>query len=195
MDGAESFLVLHGLGNHRPPEHWQFWVSARLAAAGHQVLYPDLPEPDAPSLAAWSATVHGRLEAMQGPRRTVICHSLSCLLWFAIAADVDPARRPGRLLLVAPPDPHHVPPEGSDFTHEPSLGAVTASATEEVRIVCSDADPYNPTGAGRMFGEPLGCPVDLLAGAGHINPDSGYGPWPSVEAWCLRERATLTADR
>ena len=36
MEGTESFLVLHGLGNHRPPEHWQFWISAQLAAAGNE---------------------------------------------------------------------------------------------------------------------------------------------------------------
>ena len=25
----------------------------------------------------------------------------------------------------------------------------------------------------------------FLPGAGHINPEAGYGSWPEVEAWCV----------
>ncbi len=25
----------------------------------------------------------------------------------------------------------------------------------------------------------------MLAGAGHVNIEAGYGPWPAVEDWCL----------
>jgi predicted alpha/beta hydrolase family esterase len=48
------------------------------------------------------------------------------------------------------------------------------------RLVCSDDDPYCPEGAASLY---PGLPTDLLAGAGHINPDAGYGPWPAAEAW------------
>jgi hypothetical protein len=192
--GAESFLVMHGIGNHRPPEHWQFWISAQLAAAGHQVLYPGFPEPDKPSFAAWSRTLLEQLDAMRHLRRTVICHSLSCLLWFAIAPDVDGSKRPTRLLLVAPPDPKQVPPAGSEFLRGFSAAAVAASATDEIRVVCSDADPYNPGSAERMYAEPIGCAVDVIDGAGHITPETGYGAWPSLRRWSLRETASLSAN-
>ena len=71
-----SFLILHGLANHRPPAHWQFWLAARLAAEGHFVLYPGLPAPDAPSLVAWQDDLYRHLGMMGGGDRTVICHSL-----------------------------------------------------------------------------------------------------------------------
>lgn len=32
----------------------------------------------------------------------------------------------------------------------------------------------------------------LHGGAGHLNPDSGYGPWPGMRAWCEDPRVTLT---
>ena len=41
--------------------------------------------------------------------------------------------------------------------------------------------------------EPLELTVDLLPGAGHLNVEAGYGPWPEMEAWCLGERSALTA--
>lgn len=192
MAAPQSFLVLHGLANHRPPEHWQFWISAQLAADGHQVLYPGLPDPDTPSFADWAGTLHQQLDAMRGPQRTVICHSLSCLLWLAVAGDIRADRRPSRLLLVSPPDPHHVPEAGGEIVRPFSPAAAAASATDELRVVCSDADPYNPTGAVQMYSEPLGCPVDVLPGAGHITPGDGYGAWPSLEAWC-HKRASAVA--
>jgi uncharacterized protein len=32
-----------------------------------------------------------------------------------------------------------------------------------------------------------------LPGTGHINPETGYGPWPAAEAWCLDGSAPVTA--
>ena len=45
-----------------------------------------------------------------------------------------------------------------------------------------------------LYGAPLGIPVDVLPGAGHVNPDAGYGPWPAVEAWCYGASA-ITSSR
>jgi len=50
----------------------------------------------------------------------------------------------------------------------------------------SDADPYNPTGAESVYGDAPGVPATIADGAGHITPDSGYGPWPFATEWCLR---------
>jgi predicted alpha/beta hydrolase family esterase len=53
----------------------------------------------------------------------------------------------------------------------------------ERRLVCSDDDPYCASAAG-VYGTRLDVPIDLLPGAGHINPDAGFGPWPAVLDWC-----------
>jgi uncharacterized protein len=58
-------------------------------------------------------------------------------------------------------------------------------AAGSTRIVWADDDPYCPEGAGRLYAEPLGLPASRLEGGGHVNPDTGYGPWPAVELWCL----------
>lgn len=49
----------------------------------------------------------------------------------------------------------------------------------------SDNDPCCPEGAGAAYGTPFGLPADVLAGAGHLGMDAGYGPWPSLLTWCL----------
>ena len=61
-------------------------------------------------------------------------------------------------------------------------------------MVCSDADPYNPTGAKVMYADPIGCQVDVLDAAGHITPDTGYGPWPSLWNWALGQANGLSAN-
>jgi hypothetical protein len=48
-----SFLILHGVENRRPAEHWQSDLAQRLREHGEQLFYPQLPDPDRPTLAAW----------------------------------------------------------------------------------------------------------------------------------------------
>ncbi len=182
---GSSYLILHGLSNYREPEHWQFWLAAQLAARGDQVLYPSLPEPDSPVFEEWNRVLRESLAMLNGGERVVVCHSLSCLLWFRSAASLADAERVDRLLLVSPPDSSLVPGEGADLRIEAfDPGAVRASVSGQIRIVCSDADPYNTAGAQELYATPLGIHAAVLAGAAHITPDSGFGPWPFAEAWC-----------
>jgi predicted alpha/beta hydrolase family esterase len=174
---SRNFLILHGL-EASGPGHWQTWLAARLRADGERVAYPDLPDADLPSLPAWREALKGEVEALPEGEMIVICHSLSCLLWLHHVA--DGGEQADRALLVAPPSESADVPQIADFFPTP-LPRLTAGA----RLVCSDNDPYCPEGAATLYGEPLGIPVDVIPGGGHLNPDAGYGPWPEVEAWCL----------
>ena len=89
---ATGFLILHGVENHRPPEHWQFLLAAQLVEHGLEVRYPALPEPDAPELERWLATLEQELAALGGEQRVVVCHSLACLLWFHAPGAAPTAR-------------------------------------------------------------------------------------------------------
>ncbi len=185
----DAYLVLHGIENHRPPEHWQYWISDRLRAHGAQVSYPALPDPDSPRFEIWRSALRDHLGELDGRRRTVICHSLACLLWLGAAPDLEAAV--DRLLLVSPPAPELVPPAGASFRVSIDAEAVRASVRGVLRIVSSDADPYNPVGADRLYGTALRCALDVIPGAGHITPEDGYGPWPALEAWCVGDSPTV----
>jgi predicted alpha/beta hydrolase family esterase len=185
-----SFLILHGIENHRPPEHWQFLLAAQLVERGHQVRYPALPEADAPELEQWLSTLREELAALTGEQLVVVCHSLACLLWFR-AAERGLEGPVDRLLLVSPPASERVPDSGASLRLDSiDAAAVRASVVGEIAIACSDDDPYNPVGAQSLYGDPLGLTATIVAGAGHITPDAGYGPWPFATEWCLDGRAT-----
>jgi predicted alpha/beta hydrolase family esterase len=116
----------------------------------------------------------------------VVCHSLACLLWLgARPADESAVER---VLLVAPPSREVVGgiPEIAAFAGLP----VTRPAVETA-IVSSDADPYCPEGAEAAYGAPLGLPVTIIPGGGHLEPTAGYGEWPSMLAWCLDPTARI----
>ncbi len=187
---SASFLILHGIENHRPPGHWQFQLAAKLADLGHQVLYPGLPEPDAPSYDAWAAALHeglGGLDASQ--QRVVVCHSLACLLWLKAAPTITEAERPDRVLLVATPAAAQLPPAGAAFAVDDlDPEAVRASARSEILFVSSDNDPFNPPDARQDYGALLGLKTSVFPGGGHFTPASGYGSWPFVSDWCLGHR-------
>ncbi|WP_327358245.1 RBBP9/YdeN family alpha/beta hydrolase [Streptomyces sp. NBC_01304] len=185
---AQAFLLLHGWQNHRPAEHWQHWLADRLAALGHTVAYPQLPAPDAPDLNHWLAELTARLEALRGAARTtVVCHSLACTLWLhAVARDAVPFPV-DRVLLVAPPSPSFVQQhaEIAQFTPPAPSELRLSTAAGHTRMVAADNDPCCPEGATEVYATPLGLPIDVLVGEAHLNPDAGYGAWPSVLEWCL----------
>lgn len=184
-----SFLILHGIENHRPPQHWQFLLAAQLVERGHDVRYPALPTPDAPELERWLSTLKLELAALGGEQRVVVCHSLGCLLWFHAAAR-GVGTPVARLLLVSPLASERVPDSGASFRlDEFDRDAVRSSVSGEIAIACSDADPYNPAGAQSLYGDPLDVTATIVGGARHITPDSGYGAWPFASAWCLDDPA------
>jgi len=179
----KAFLILHGWGGSGP-EHWQSWLANRLAAAGEAVRFPALPDPDAPKRDVWLAVLRKELAA-PGPaaERIVICHSLAVLLWlhYAEEAAVPPI---DLLFLVAPPGPSACAAEIETFFPAPLHPAALARSAKEVRLICTDADPYCPEGADDFYGKPLGLKATKLPPeAAHINTDSGYGAWPQMEQW------------
>jgi len=171
------FLILHGYEGNAPA-HWQTWLAGELRAAGHDVAYPALPDPFAPDLDAW-------LDVLDAERRgrhdVVVCHSLACLLWLHHRARGGPEAE--RVLLVAPPGPSAAEqvPALAGFVPAPLDPALAHGA----RLVCSDDDPYCPEGAVAAYAEPLGLEADVLPGAGHVNADAGFGPWPAALNWVV----------
>jgi uncharacterized protein len=178
----QTVLIVHGLGGSGP-DHWQTWLAGRLRERGARVSYPDLPEPDAPRLDAWVGAL-GDEVARLGPTGLVVaCHSLGSVTWLHLASrSTGPLAE--RVLLVAPPSTGAGVPEIAEFVPAPLDPAAVAGAAGSTRVVCADAgDPYRPEGP-ELY-EPLGVPIDVVEGGGHLNTDAGYGPWPAAESWCL----------
>ena len=190
-------LILHGWQGSGPC-HWQRWLQDELVAAGQHVRFPDLPECDLPCPDKWGASLHAELEALAalpGAGERVVCaHSLACVLWFREAGRIAPELRVDRVALVAPPCPGARVAELARFYPTWADRDAVAAAAGHTRLVCADDDPFCPgRGAIQHWAEPLGLPVDLLPGRGHLNPEAGYGAWPAMRDWVLSGAAGRVA--
>ncbi len=182
MADERGYLILHGLENRRPPEHWQHWLADRLREDGALVRYPQLPDPDSPDREAWEEVVLSELAELGERERFVICHSLSVPTWLGIGSRIRSAQRASRTLLVAAPAPSVLEGVAPGFVElPPRREALRASGL--TTLVASDNDPYDPAGARATHGW-LEVPIQVIHGAGHFRPEDGYGPWPAALEWC-----------
>ena len=189
----ETVLIVHGLGGSGP-DHWQTWLWQRLLERGVDVSYLDLPDPDEPKLEAWLDVLEEELGSPR-PRRP------GRRMPFARRGDVASPRgahatgaSPSASCWSRRPARARASPEIAEFVPAPLDAEAVARAAGSTRVVCSDSgDPYRPEGP-ELF-EPLGVPIDVIPGGGHLNTDAGYGEWPAVEAWCLDPGAAPIAGR
>jgi predicted alpha/beta hydrolase family esterase len=179
-------VILHGWKGSGD-EHWQTWLADELREQGRQVRYPELPEPDEPSLPDWLDALHERLDGLPDDGYDVIAHSLGAVLWLHHAEQGARGPHPARVALVAPPSPRTPVDELiSFFPLNMDVDAIRAAAGGTV-LVGSDDDPYLPEGVGPTYGLPLKIATTVVPGAGHFNEESGYGEWPAMLDWCRRD--------
>jgi serine hydrolase len=184
-----SFLILHGVENWRPREHWEWWLARELRARGEQVLYPQLPAPSSPALDEWLAVLHGELGQLGTGERVVIAHSCGVALWLLAAPELMPEERVDRVALVAPPGPSaFTAPYRAFVPVRIDWDAVAHTSAQPPIVITSDNDPYCPEGMNGYrltYTEALDLQHAVIPGAGHITIEDGYGPWPSMLDWCL----------
>lgn len=182
---AVPTVLLHGWQGN-PPEHWQTWLAAQLAAGGREVRVPELPEADTPQLRPWLAALHAGLAGLPDDGFDVLAHSLGAVLWLHHAGNPAGTPRPARVALIAPPSPLTDMPEFASFLPPPlSVDAVRAAADGTVLVGGSD-DQYCPEGIAAAYGRPLKMATTVIPDGGHLNVAAGFGPWPAALNWCNR---------
>jgi uncharacterized protein len=164
--------------------HWQTWLEDRLAAAGRATRRPPFASVDEPDLADWRAALRMTLADLPPGGYDVVAHSLGAVLWLHHVAAPATSPRAARVLLVGPPSPHTAIAEIAAFFPPPTDAAAMRNGADDTVLLAGDDDPYLPEGIHAAYGDALGITTTALPGAGHINPASGYGPWPSVLDWC-----------
>src|SRR5438128_9689255 len=159
----DTILLLHGWGGNKPA-HWQEWLYAELQAAGVDVRYPKMPNPGAPRLAAWLASVHEAVEDLpEGGNVSVLCHSLGAITWMHYSTAID-RQVAERVLLVAPPYvSHDLPPAdtppGIDSFFPPPLNAQAIhGSARETAIICGENDCYGTEDQLKAYADRLEVP-------------------------------------
>jgi predicted alpha/beta hydrolase family esterase len=190
-------LVMHGWTNRRAEGNWHRWLVSNLRHQGHQVLYPQFPSTDNPTLEDWQELLIAELELLEeaGPgEKIVIGHSLGCINFIHAAVEGKVKNAVDRLLLVAPADPKllgEIKGLKVNLSKQATKDAVH-SVVKSLTIVGSDGDPWSPDGVQSTFGEPLGVQAIVIQGAKHFKADEGWSHWSGLLDWVNDPSADIT---
>lgn len=169
-------LIIPGLQSSGP-DHWQTWLEEQIPASV-RVVQRDWSRPDLPE---WSRQVRRALTTNPG-RHIIVAHSFGVLAGILAASDM-PDRIAGALL-VAPADPERF--KASSLLPQKPLPFPTV-------LVASSNDPWMSLVVAAHWADTWESDLVNLGDAGHINPQSGFGPWP--EGLAILERLRKTAKR
>ncbi len=166
-----SYLIVPGWGGSSA-EHWQSQWQPELP----RVSRLDVPDWFNPRPAEWLAALDRAIRDAPEPP-IVLAHSLGCIAVARWAARAPAGIRGA--LLVAPPDLDRVDaaPVLTSFAPVPRSPLPFPSL-----VVASDDDPYASLSYSARLAREWGAELTVLHAAGHINRDSGYGPWPEGRA-------------
>lgn len=162
---------LHGSG----PDHWQsHWERRRP-----RVQRVEQESWTAPELGRWAAALERAVRAAPGPV-VLAAHSLGCALvahWSRTGRGTDRVRG---ALLVAPADVDVLAPllglrSFAPMPHEELPFAAC--------VVASDDDPFVSLERAQAFARAWGARLENAGPRGHINVESGHGPWPEGERY------------
>ena len=166
---SQSRLVivpgLHGSG----AEHWQGWLHGQID--GSVRVEQDFWS--VPDIDRWADRVAETVDALGPGPHVIAAHSFGCL-----AALQAAARHPGlgiaQMLLVAPAEPTRF--DLANTLPQAALAMPTC-------LVASDNDPWMSATQAHAWARLWGSDWINLGNAGHINVDSGYGPFPLAREW------------
>lgn len=157
----ENVLIVPGLRGSGPA-HWQTWLHEQLPGS-QRVEQDDNAVADLP---VWSRRVRQAVENAPAPV-WIVAHSFGTLATLH-ALQALPGRVEG-VLLVAPADPDKF---GVDHL------LPTQSVDVPAILVGSRNDPWLAADKARKLARRVGADFLDLGHVGHINTESGHGPWP-----------------
>lgn len=168
-------LIVPGL-NSSGPAHWQSWFEAHVPGT-IRVIQADWNKAN---LSDWSAKVRRDITRTPG-RLFIVAHSFGVLA--AVQAAADHAQRIAGALLVAPADP-------AKFGVDELLpqGPLPFASV----VVGSTNDPWMTLERAAHWADRWAADFVNLGAVGHVNIESGFGPWP--EGLALYERLRRRAE-
>lgn len=151
------------------PDHWQSRWERKLSTA-RRVEQADW---DTPRMADWVVRIVAEVESSTRPP-VIVAHG--CGVTATVAAAPYVAGRLKGAFLVAPSDF-----EGRDLWPA-SDGGFAPLPMQPLqfpsKLIGSSTDAYCSVERAQALGAAWASDTSIIAGAGHINTESGHGPWP-----------------
>jgi predicted alpha/beta hydrolase family esterase len=176
---ASTVLIIPGF-HGSSSGHWQTWLQSRLPDSRRL----NGVDWERPVLSEWVRAINLHIDDSPG-NVWIVAHSFGCLA--AVAAAAERADKVAGALLVAPANPRRFTPSGFSGTdlssqpgnlaeflpyrHLPLMGLVVASLN----------DPWLGFEETQYWARRWGFALYNAGKVGHINVESGHGPWALVQ--------------
>ncbi|HEY0963747.1 MAG TPA: alpha/beta fold hydrolase [Pseudomonadales bacterium] len=178
--------------------HWQTWLQNRLP---HSSTLRDV-DWEFPELSAWADQAHHQI-ASAGVPPLLVAHSFGCLVAAVVAAE-NPRSVAG-IVFVAPANPDRFAAAGglrnTSLDGTPQAIASAADILPErlprqlpTTLLASENDPWLDFSNALVIARRWNSHFVDLGEAGHVNAESGYGPWPGLLRQLQHLRNETTPD-
>ncbi len=170
-----DILIVPGWTN-AGPDHWQSRWQRNMKTA-RRIVQADW---DRPRISAWVERIVAEVAAQTRPA-VLVAHSCGVTAVAKAAPRLTGSRAVGAFL-VAPADLEMAAATDPDMAWMAAEGGFAPLPTERLpfptRLIASSTDPYCTVERALEIGAAWGSDVSVIANAGHINTESGHGPWP-----------------
>ncbi|MGH6848767.1 MAG: RBBP9/YdeN family alpha/beta hydrolase [Methylocella sp.] len=174
MRASEAdILVIPGLGGSGP-DHWQSRWEAKIPAV-RRVVQADWEHP---ALDAWRDRIIEEVARAERPV-VLVAHSLGALAAVHAAPLLAAGESSGKVkggYLVAPPSGK--PLAKMDAPDPAFLILPSEPLPFPALVIASRDDPFSPFADSEDLARSLGAELIDAGFSGHINSESGHGPWP-----------------
>lgn len=173
-------LIIPGL-NDSGPAHWQTWLQQQYRDA-RRVRQRDFSQPD---LERWAERIDSQLDSAGDGEWIAVAHSFGCLALARHLAD-HPDSPIRQALFVAPAEPDKF-----------GLGELLPHHAIPVRstLIASQNDPWMSPASALRWARRWGASYTNLGAVGHINTESGFGPFPLAKRWVESARAQAAREQ
>ena len=184
-------IILHG-AHGGPDTNWFPWLHSNLEAEGVEVVRPRFPTPEGQSLPAWLDAYDLAVEFLPFVPTVLVGHSLGAA--FALRL-VEQAVEPVAGLFLAAgfvgalglPDYDTI--NHSFFDAPLDWAAIRSRKGRASRCWAGENDPYVPLSRSQDMATRLEAPLDIVAGGGHLNSETGFVSFPQMRDAILSIRS------
>ncbi|UDF35374.1 UNVERIFIED_ORG: alpha/beta hydrolase [Shinella sp. XGS7] len=177
---APRLLIIPGLRDSGVT-HWQSWLQQQYRDA-RRVVQRDFSQPD---LLRWAERIRSTLDSAPAETEWIaVAHSFGCLALARHLAD-HPDSPIRQALLVAPAEPDKF--GLAELLPQRRLGRPLA-------LIASQNDPWMSAASAQRWAGRWGASFTNLGHVGHINSESGFGPFPLAKRWVESARARAARE-
>ncbi len=174
-------ILVHGWGGS-PEADWFPWAVDQLKKDGHEVMAPEMPNTDEPSIEEWVPYLESIVKDYD-EGALFIGHSIGCQTIMRFLEKQDKKAR-GAIFVAGWFNLTNLEDEESEAIAKPWIETPinTARVRENLGTsiaILSENDPFVPFEETKKdFEEKLGSKVVIIPDGGHITTDDGFGQFP-----------------